>query len=89
MESYVLVGLVDLRHCLSVFICPNSVCFLIRCVVPPGHNKRKLSCIAFMKVDLEGEKQDACRYVAKSCALLSTLNIIFMECFVGEGHEMM
>ena len=36
-----------------------------------------------MKVDLEGEKQAACRYVAKSCALLSTLKMICGEYCVG------
>ena len=32
-------------------------CVLIRCVVSPGHDKRKLFCIASMKVDLEGKKK--------------------------------
>ena len=72
-------------------ICPNSVwilvgrCFLIRCVVSPDHDKRKLFCIALMEIDLDGEKQAVSRYVAKSCAFLSTLKMIFRECCVGQG----
>ena len=54
-------------------------------MVSPGYDKRKLCCIALIKVDLEGEKQAACRYVAKSCTFLSTLTIMFREGFVGTG----
>ena len=72
-------------------MCPNSVwtivgrCFLIRCRVSPGHDMAKIFCIALMKVDLDGEKQAACKNVAKSFAFLSTLKIMLRECCVGIG----
>ena len=93
--SCVLECLVDLRPCLYALICSNSVwilggrCFLIRCVASPGHDMRKLFCIALMKIYFNDEKQAACRYVAKSYAFLSTLKMMFKECWVGAGWEVL
>ena len=43
--------------------------------VKPGHGLKCLFLIAFAKVDLEGKKQDACRYCASSMCV-SFLQII-------------